>query len=440
MTKRTRWILAFSLFALVAGLAWAAYARFTGQITWRVAISEHRSDDAQLFNELGKWMAARNRRSRIEVVMVADENKAVDALRDGSADLASVRADVSLSGGINSMATLYREVAVFVALPKSGIEDWPHLKGKTVALVGHTATQDRLVQKILRARNVSDVKLIEVDRKDIDALLKQNGAHVIAQVAPLISTQHPGLKTGSTLRKVKGVATMLELADAEALASADKRYEGIDIPTGGVRDAPQLPVEETSTLAVARHLIVKGKEQTYPVQRLLIDIMDAKRAIASDVPLARKIGSPGVEKDGVIKIHAGAASYFNGEEVALGDVVLEWFYLVPMIIGGGGAMLAWLYNLMWPESARHAQHSVAELLAMRRELASLSSQHALRAMEERRDQVMSRIDKGLASGKLPDNMIAALVVASDAVDRKIDQARERLGVTRSRSGGSGAEG
>lgn len=426
MGRRLRSLLAVSILAILIGGGWAIYQRATSQIIWRIAVAQHREDDEALFTELARWMATRNRRSRFEIVRVEDEPAALEALRQNKADILSVRADTPVPGAFASIASLYREVAAFIALPRSGIDDWAKLKGKTIGLIGHTSPQDRLVQRVLRARNLSDVKLLEFDRTQFEPLMKQNAMQAVVQVAPLINTQHANLKIGSTIRKVKREALMLEVTDADALASVDKRYVGVDVPAGGIREAPALPEEETATLAVTRHLVVLGSEKTYTVQRLLIDIMDAKRAISSEMPLARNIGSPGTDKDGVLKVHPAAAHYFNGDEMALPDLILEWIYLVPLVIGGCGAAFTWAYNLLWPASARRAQFAVAELMKLRRDLSEVKTGAELNAIAERLSKMQEDIDRGLANGGLKDNMITALLVASDAADRKLEQMRERF--------------
>ncbi|MGL4322546.1 MAG: hypothetical protein ACRCTD_00795 [Beijerinckiaceae bacterium] len=426
MGKRSRWILVASLVALMCGLGWAVYQRFTSQVNMRIAISQHRADDALLVTELAKWMAKNNRRTRLSVVMTHDEAAAVDAVRNGQADLASVRGDYPLPGGINSAAALYREVAIFVATAQSRIQDWPQVRGKTIALVGHTDAHDTLLQKILRARNITDAKFIAVERDSLDDLLKKNVVQVIAQIAPLNTGQVAEMKTGRNMRKVKGAAIMLELADAEALAAGDNRYEDYDVPAGGIRSAPPLPDEATSTLAVARHLVIASRVQPISVQKTLIDIMDAKRAIAADFPLARQIGSPGVEKDAAIKIHVGALSYFNGEEISLTDLLIDWIYIVPMVIGGLGAVLTWMYNLMWPADARRAQDAMVELLVMRREATKASTLAELDTIEKRRDEIQEEIDEQLSDGGLTDKLITALLVAADTTDRKISMMREKI--------------
>lgn len=437
MSKRSRWILLISILALMGGLGWAAYQRMTSQVTLRVAIAESRSDDGVLLNEIGKWLTANNRRTRLQVVPLPDQAAIVTALREGKVELGSVRGDFPMPGGLNSMAAMYREVAIFIATPQSKIEDWPQLKGRTIGLAGHTAPNDPLLQKILRARNLSDIKMIAIERDQIDDLLKKNTIQVVAQIAPLTGSTGTDMKAGRTVRRVKGDAAMLELADAEALAEADNRYEDYDVPVGGVRDAPPLPEESTSTLAVIRHLMIRSQTPSLGVQKTLIDFMDAKRAIAPDFPLARQIGSPGVDKDAAVKIHPGALSYFNGEEIKITDILIEWIYIVPLVIGGLGAVLTWLYNFFWPAEKRRAQDAMVELLVMRRDAARAKSMADLEALETRRDQIEDLIHDEFSEGALEHKMVTALLVAAEAADRKIDYMRGLL-ASREREAGESA--
>lgn len=426
MGKKARWILLFCLAALIGGLGWAVYERMTRQFLLRVAISQHRADDGVLLDELGKWLAKNNRHTRLQVLTFPDEAAAAEAVRTSKADWAAVRGDIPLPGGLNSALALYREVAVFIATPQSKIEDWPQLKGKTIGLAGHTRPDDPLLMKILKARNLADVHLITIGRDQIDELLKKNAIQAVVQIAPLSGIQTTAMKAGRTMRRIKGEAVMLEIADAEALADADNRYEDYDVPVGGVRESPPLPDEATSTLAVVRHLIVRGSVPSLFVQRTLIDVMDAKRAIAPDFPLARQIGSPGVEKDAAVKIHPGALSYFNGEEIKLTDILVEWIYIVPLVIGGIGALLTWLYNLFWPEEQRRAQDTLVELLVMRRDAARAKSLADLDALEKRRDEIQDIIHDEFSEGEIEHKIVTALLVAAEATDRKIDYMRDRL--------------
>ncbi|MGL4496675.1 MAG: TAXI family TRAP transporter solute-binding subunit [Beijerinckiaceae bacterium] len=426
MSERLRWVLVVCIAALIGGAGWAVYHRMTSQVSVRVAVGQHRGDDALLIGELAKWMASSSRRTRIEIITVADDQAAVAAVREGKAALASVRGDQPLPGGVNSALALYRAVATIVALPQSGVKDWPQLRGKTIGLLGHLDPQDPLLQKILRARGVTDARFVPVERTQVDDVLRRNAVHAIAQISPLNANPASEVRAGRAVRRIKGAATVLEIADAEALAAADNRYEDFDIPAGALRDTPPMPQEATSTLAVIRHLVVRGNAPAHGVQRILIDIMDAKRAVAPDFPLALQIGSPGVEKDAAIKIHPGALSYFNGEEIKLSDMVIEWIYIVPVVVGGVGAVLTWLYNLLWPAHARRAQQAIVELLVMRRDVARAQTLADIDAIEKKRDDIQALIDEEFSTGALKDRVLTALLVAAEAADRKIDFMRERL--------------
>lgn len=426
MDRKARWILVVSIIVLLGGFAWAGYQRYTTQATVRIAIGQHRADDALLINELGKWLTQNNRRTRVEVVTVPDDVAAVAAVRTGKAEMASVRGDQALPGGVNSALALYRAVAIVVALPKSGVQDWNQLNNKTIGLLGHLDPQDIMLQKILRARNVTGVKFVPVERGQLDEVLRKNSVHAIAQISPLNMNPASELRAGKAIRRIKGAPVMLELADAEALAESDNRYEDYDVPAGALKTSPSFPEEATSTLAVIRHLVVPGSVQAITIQKTLIDLMDAKRGIAQDFPLALQIGSPGVEKDAAIKIHPGALSYFNGEEIRLSDILLEWVYIVPMIIGGIGALATWLYNFFWPADARRAQDTLVELLLMRRDAARAQSLDDLDRLEQRRDEIQELIHDEFSNGELEDRVITALLVAAEATDRKIDYVRDRL--------------
>ena len=426
MQKISRAILVLSLLAISFGLAMVTFHMLKGQFLWRVAIGTQRGDDPAMIEAIARWLAENNRRSRIEVRIVASDAAALDAVRDGMADAALARTDAIIPGMMASVASLYPEVAMVVGLPRSGITDWPQLRGKTVALVGHTKPDDALLKKILQTRNVTDVRLVSVERRDFDAGLARNAFQGIANVGPLVSQDTTDIRAGGSFRRIKKGATVLEVVDAESLAATDKRYVAFDIPGGGMRDQPPLPEEEISTLAVMRHLMVRGATKAFTVQRLLIDIMDAKRAISSAQPLARKIGSPGTDKDGAVKIHPGAIRYFNGEEIAISDIVLEWIYVIPMVAGAFGAIGSWLASRLWRRGRSSLEDAVVQLVKLRQSASQVRSAAELRQLEPDLEQLSLRIGQALASGAASDKSATSALLALDLTERALERTRQRV--------------
>ncbi|HUN11762.1 MAG TPA: hypothetical protein PLE50_05755, partial [Rhabdaerophilum sp.] len=103
-----------------------------------------------------------------------------------------------------SYLSLYRELAVFVVPAASNIDNWQGLNGRTIALLGQTRPTDRLIQKVLAARQVTGVSFISASRDDIEGLVRQNRVQAVAQVAPLNIAQHSDIKAGRSVRRIRG--------------------------------------------------------------------------------------------------------------------------------------------------------------------------------------------------------------------------------------------
>ncbi|HUN11763.1 MAG TPA: hypothetical protein PLE50_05760, partial [Rhabdaerophilum sp.] len=76
MLTLKRWLILLAVLAAAAAFSWFAYQRFTSPLTWRIAVSQHRADDAVILERVGEWLKLRARRTRLDVQMVADEDAA----------------------------------------------------------------------------------------------------------------------------------------------------------------------------------------------------------------------------------------------------------------------------------------------------------------------------------------------------------------------------
>lgn len=425
--KRFKRILLFGFILLaLAGAGYAIYGYVTRQIMLRVAVLSEDGEDARLINAMNRWLVANNRHTRLRTVVMPSPETALEAVRTHQADVASVRADIPIPADLASELVLYKEPALLVGLPQSGVTSWQNLRGKTIGVVGQTATEDRLLAALLRLNGVADARLVKIPSDAIEREMAARRIHALAYVGPLSGQGLNEFRLAKPLRTLKGELKLLELDNAEAFAAQDKRYEDFDIPASSLRAIPPLPAEASSTLAVSRHLIGRKSVSSFSVSRFLTDALDAKRGILADFPLASQINAPDTEKQATVAVHKGAVAYFAEEQINIWEVAAEWIFAAPIIVGAVGTALLWLYRLVWPPDRPTVRELLGDIIALRKAADSARDIEAVAELERQHEDLFERLENVVIHGEANDTEAAMLMASSDFNGQKLAALREAL--------------
>jgi TRAP-type uncharacterized transport system substrate-binding protein len=409
---------------IVLGGALAAYRWFRHQVVLVVAVAHADGDDAQLITALNRRLAANASRYRLRTSIIPIPADAMRAVLERKVDLVSIRSDQVPLSGLASTAVLFKEAAVVVAVPQSGITTFAQLKGKTIGVLGTTQPNDPLLLSLLRLQGITEPKIVPVTVATMAAEVQRRAIQAVAYVSPLSGSTFTEIRAMRPLRNMKGAPFLLGLDDAEAVALLDRRYEDFDIPAGAIRLSPPMPTETTSTLATSRHLVGRKSTSSYFVARFLGELFEARRGLIPENPLAVQIGAPDTAQDATIPVHPGAQAYFGEDPPTLYDFIVEWVYMIPVVLGALGTAIVGLYRLIAPPPETIDHKLFEGLRALRADIGT-AMPDAAPALAARLDTIMDELTQLAEDDELESEQMVALFIGTDQLDRRIRDLRVR---------------
>lgn len=419
-----RWIIAACLTLGVLGAIHAVYQRFFREHVVRIAVVSAKGQDAVLLGAINDWLTAQGRRTRLRLVESGGEPQNLDWLRSKKVEIASLRSD-SISGqGVASMMVLYNEVAVLLAPEKSPVTSWRDLNRRPLGVTAGTSMQDPLLQALLRANGVDDSLMVTVAPENVREDMQKRAILAVAFVTPVPGNNLRQLRRFGSFRDPRGPLNLLDVPDAETLALRDKRYAATTIPTGALRPLPPLPDEATETLAAPRHLMVREGASSLATTRTLRDLLEATRALQLTHPLLAQAGAPDIAADAFVRVHKGPKSLFNGEDRGLTELVLEWIYVVPLVLGALATLGSWLYRWLLPRKSSEVEDMIAEALALRRSVTAATRIQDVMQARQQFEQLAGQVESRAVH--LPQEAMSGLLSALDLCDRRIDARRAEL--------------
>lgn len=418
----------------LAGAIYVAYQRHLKETVVRIAVVSTAGQDAVLLTALDRWLAENGRRITLRLVPSGSEAQSLELLRTKKVEAASARADSVSGQGIASMMVLYREIAVLLAPQGSPVTTWRDLNRRTLGVTLGTSHQDPLLQSLLKANGVDDSLMVSVAPENVRSELQKRAILATAFVTPVPGDNLRHMRRLGSLRDARGALSVLEVPDAEALASRDKRYSAITIAAGVLRPNPPLPEEGTETLAVARHLMTREATSSLATTRLVRELLEATRALQLSHPLLSQAGAPDIEADAFVRVHAGPKALFNGEDRGLLALFLEWIYIVPLVVGGLASAGVWFHRWVSPHKVYDAEELIRSAMELRRLAASATSTAELTKLRTRFEHVVGQFESDIATLDARD--CGAVLSALNLCDRRLDTRRAELESVIQRTGKS----
>jgi TRAP-type uncharacterized transport system substrate-binding protein len=420
-----RLALAAFMIMAVAGAIYAGWRHWSQRVvTLRIAVTSLEGDDARLANALSRWMQQRSGRFRLRPVEVGSVKDGLDAVARGEIDFAAARADAVWPPNVASALVFYKEKAVVVGLPRAGVTRLSQLQDKTIGLV-EGGGPDPMIDALMRLSGVSAVRQIPLKTTEVESAVSRGQVQALARVGPFAGA---ALGEPRIIRMLRAGAqanpALLGLADAEAAAEQDRRYETFDIPAGSIRAQPQIPPDTVTTLAVPRHLVVSRARSSFFVSRFAGEMIEAKRGIVASFPLAAQIDAPDDEATAVAPVHPGASAYFADEASTIWELGAEWGYLLIVLFGMIGTFIVWLAHKIWPEEHESAAALANRFLELRSEAERGGEEMA--ALRARFETLMDELSEEIDAETLGETDILALIMVSDMTDRSIRAGRHAV--------------
>lgn len=289
--------LAFACFGTLAGAAW-----YRSTSSLKLAVPPG-NDTVKPFLQR---LASDKGRVSIELVPVADNRAALEALRTGKAQLASVRVDEDASGDIRAVALLSSRYLVQVDGPPQTDPDLAYAREQLSSAIG---------------------KPLGITGMDVRAARRLESAP-------------------------KGVVTRAGLKMSEE--QAEKVWF-----LGAGRDEPEEADDwRGRTLLLSRMLVTSEKVDRQVIHDVAMSVTDIARVTRADTPAAREVAlAPIDEGKSVLRAHDGIARFVNREGQGFferyGDLVYVGMSVLGIVLTAVGGLLAWLRYRMADNGRRH---------------------------------------------------------------------------------------
>jgi TRAP-type uncharacterized transport system substrate-binding protein len=336
--------------------------------TLRVAVGPPGSDDVRVIQEIAQAFARERHYVRLRVTVTADAAESAAAIGHHEADLAVVRADLSLPPEALSVAIFRKNLVVFW-LPNGGaskgqkkessIAKIANLSGRKVGVIGKTPANVDLLKIILTESGVLPVDAAEI-----------------------IARKHPV-------------------------------YESAEIAAGALGATPARPDDDVTTVGV-NHLIVARKTLSeLTVTAFTKQLFAIRHSLQSDFPGVANIQVPDTDKAAAIPAHPGAAAYIDGNERSFLDRYGDFMWFGLMILSGLASGGAWLRSYMRRDERAHntaLRNRLVDMIAAARETGSITE---LDLMQKEADDILRDTLNCFEDGAVEEDTLSAFNIALD---------------------------
>ena len=414
--------------ALAAGLVvWGL--RFVVQPTvLRVAVGPEGSADVRLISELASQLAHdENHGLRLTLVKTSDAKASAAELDAGTADLAVVRSDVSMSETGLTVAVLHRNAVVFLAPHASSVRKITDLDKKRLGILRATPENAHLLGDLLAEYGLepSAVTQVPLAPDAVAAAIADKRVDAVMVVAP---------PSGNFLRSVvtqiagasRGEPVFVDVKEAEAIAQRKPVYESHEIVNGLFGGNPPRPKQSFNTMAITYRLVASRSLEDYVVSDFTRRLFTLRMALSPGSALADRIEKPDTDNETALPVHPGAEAYFDGNEKSFLDRYDDWFYLGAMGISGLVSGLAALIASARAWIRRGTLSSIDELIHIQINAREAKDEAALDEAEAAVTSLSISTLRHARDGRIDDSGLAALSLAMDECRQTIADRRVRL--------------
>jgi len=406
---------------LAAGIGLFTYRYLTQPVTLTVAAGSIDGDALRIMSTIANKLTSHSSRMRLKVIDAENALGAAQALSSGRADLAIVRSDLGDLSSARTVALLTHIVVLLIAPVGSPVKAVEDLKGRTLGVIGgltNRPTAELLIKSFDLGQSRMQIKDLMPD--EVRAALKSKQIHALLAVMP-ISERYIGILRSLAPSEGKRHPTLIAIESAEAIAAVAKGYESYELPKGTLRGSPAIPDDDLTTLRVPVHLVAKSSLDNDTVTALTKALMESRRELITEFPLAAHIAAPATDKDASIPIHPGAKSYFEGEEKTVFDKYGDQLFYGTLILGSLTSAVAAVWKFIIGGSRTPVGRLVDRLNELTARIRSAKSGEELEAIEDEINALLRAEVSGLESQE------AALNVAAARLERLIHLRSGKLG-------------
>ena len=365
-------------------------------------------------------------RVRIKLVQVNDLAASAKAIEDHTTDLGIVRSDGVIPSNGQTIAILRRDVVAFVVPAKSPIGKIPSLAGKTIGIPQGPLQKynEQTLDSILSYYNIpaNSVKRVFLPLAELGAAVHDKQVAAVLAVGPMGPGEAVDV-VGAVKLATKGAPSLLAIDEADAINKRFPGLESIDVPAGALRGRPPVPDDTVTTLAITYRFVAPNTMLDAVAGAIARSLFKTKAQLVAKTPLASQIEAPDPDdKNPVLPVHPGVASYLNSGEQSFFDEFQQYFYLGGMVLSMAGSAIALLVGRFNRKKSESDLRQIDRLIELAdKALAAQASE--LKPLEEELNGIIAWFVKGQASGTADS---AAFSIAITHAQHAIEKQRETL--------------
>jgi TRAP-type uncharacterized transport system substrate-binding protein len=327
---------------LVTAIAALAYHYSRDWSTLRAAVPPLGPTGQKMLQDLARESVKEKTWLTLRRVPVDNASAAAAAIDKREADVALVRSDVAMPREGRTIAVFQTFYAFLMVPPRSTIEDFKGLKGRTIAIVPDNAADQELLDQILTQNGVSGATVYRQPMKaeDVGPAMQQRKIAAAFVVGPIGGVS--GQTFASIQRAMKGTPTVLGVEEAEAVRRAANGVSATEVPKGVFGGSPAQPEEDLTTIGVTVRMVVPAKMSSIVAGELTRVLFEGKAKAAQSNPQMREMQQPDSD-DKEYPIHPAAQAYFDGEAPTLTERVESIFWIGSAILGFIGTLAGWIF-------------------------------------------------------------------------------------------------
>jgi TRAP-type uncharacterized transport system substrate-binding protein len=415
-----------SVLAIALGLAVALALVFRFANDWRV-LSLAAADDADI--AVAKAVEQLHRGidvSEVRVLPFKNLSEASEAVDAGQANLAIVRSDVAVPKRAGTMLIVHKDAGLLIAAPHVKITKVADLAKKRVGIAAGDPANVRLFDALMNfyALPAGSITHVPLQAEQIESLAKTKLVDAVFVVAPLTSPLVA--QVFSALSSDKSRAVLVEFKDAEAFATRTPGVSKLDVPAGFFGGASPQPSDDMTTIAVDHQLVAALSLREAAVDHLTKWFFSMRRAIAERAPYAQYMEAAVTDKGSQFALHPGATAYYQDTEKSFMDQYGDWFYIVAMVLGGLGSVVATVVSSFQARGRRTAMAVIDELIDIEVSARKANSLTALKELEASTNGAALKALHRARESRFDEAGLETVRLAVDEVRRAIGARRAEL--------------
>jgi TRAP transporter TAXI family solute receptor len=410
-------------FALAAVVAFALY-QYSRPTTLKVAVGPPKGEDARLMSAIAGQLGRERAEVRLRIIEKQGPQEAAAALDKGEVDLAVVRRDLAMSATGQAVMVLRTSMIAILPLPGSTARKVGDLAGQRIGVVGRGRENVHVLEAILRHYGVdpNGLQVVPVEPDEVSQTVSERKVDVLFLAAPLESKEMTDAVM--TIWHEGRAPTFVPISEAEALAQRLPVYEAGETLAGAFGGNPPQPPKSVATIAFSHYLVAASTVSEGTIGELAKLLLNVRPRISGAFATANHIKAPDTDKDSAVRVHPGAAAYFDGEQKTFLERYSDFFYLGVMfasILASAAAAIAGYGRA----SDRNTDHRVV----VRNALDLMARAHGaedvaqLEGLQREHDALLIRTLDQFAAGKIDEGSMRAFALA-------LDQARRAMGEQR----------